>query len=79
METGTKVTLAFFGGAIAGAALLAYLNRDKIDWEGLKPAAADLLSKGEKMKDTLLAKYDMLKDELAKINNPDEIVEADRG
>lgn len=68
MGTGTKVTLAFLGGAVAGAAVLAYLNRDKLDWDSLKPAAADLLDKGEKMKENIMAKFDAIKEELAKLS-----------
>lgn len=58
MGTGTKVTLAFLAGAAAGAAALAYLNRDKLDFQDLKSAAADLLNKGIELKDSLLEKLD---------------------
>ncbi|MBD5642192.1 MAG: hypothetical protein HDQ91_07230 [Desulfovibrio sp.] len=76
MKTGTKVTLAFLGGAVAGAAVLAYLNRDKLDWDGIRPAAADLLDKGEKLKETLLAKFEALKEELSKdVEKKDEVLE----
>ena len=76
MKTGTKVTLAFLGGAVAGAAVLAYLNRDKLDWDGIRPAAADLLDKGEKLKETLLAKFEALKEELSNaVEKKDEVLE----
>lgn len=61
MGTGTKVTLAFLAGAAAGAAALAYLNRDKLDFEGVKSVAADWLNKGIELKDSLLEKLDLSK------------------
>lgn len=64
MNTGTKVTLAFLGGAVAGAAALALLNRGKLDFEYLKPLATELLNKGMDLKDTLLTKMETLKDDL---------------
>lgn len=64
MTTGAKVTLAFLGGAVAGAAALALLNRGKLDFEYLKPLANELLGKGTDLKDTLMAKVDAMKEEL---------------
>lgn len=54
MGTGTKVTLAFLAGAAAGAAALAYLNRDKLDLDGFRSVALDWLNKGIELKDSLL-------------------------
>lgn len=75
MGTGTKVTLAFLAGAAAGAAALAYLNRDKLDFQDLKSAAADLLNKGIELKDSLLEKLDHRKrdgDDLMAEDDPEE-------
>lgn len=54
METGTKVALAFLGGVAVGAAALAVLNRGKLDFDHLKPMAADLFGKGADLKDSIL-------------------------
>lgn len=66
MGNGAKATLAFIAGAAAGAAVVAYLNRDKLDLEKYKPLAKDLLDKGIDLKEALLAKIDTLKEELEK-------------
>lgn len=64
MNTGTKVTLAFLGGAVAGAAALALLNRGKLDLEYLKPVASELVNKGMELKETICAKMDAVKEEI---------------
>lgn len=61
MGTGTKVTVAFLAGAAVGAAALAYLNRDKLDIEGMKSLAADWLNKGIELKDSLFEKLNLQK------------------
>lgn len=64
MNTGAKLTLAFLGGAVAGAAALALLNRGKLDFEYLKPLATELMSKGMDWKDTLMAKMEAMKENM---------------
>lgn len=78
MGTGTKVTLAFLGGAITGAAVLAYLNRDKLDWEKLKPGTAELLGKIDELKAGLLAKLSSLKEDLEKVRDSEDLANEDK-
>lgn len=64
MNNGTKLTLAFLGGAVAGAAALALLNRGKLNFDYLKPLATELMSKGMDWKDVILAKFDAMKENM---------------
>lgn len=64
MDNGTKIALAFLGGAAAGAAALALLNRGKLDLGYLRPLATELMNKGMELKDTIVAKVDAMKEEL---------------
>lgn len=64
MDNGTKIALAFLGGAAAGAAALALLNRGKLDLSNLKPLATALISHGLELKDTVFTKVDAMKEEL---------------
>lgn len=64
MDNGTKIALAFLGGAVAGAAALALLNRGKIDLEYLKPLATEWINKGMDLKDTLIARVDAMKENM---------------
>ena len=53
MSDGTKLLLVFLGGAVAGAAGLAALNRNKLDFGQMKPLLTDLMGKVETMKEDI--------------------------
>lgn len=76
MGTGTKVTLAFLGGAIAGAYGLYYLNRDKMDMEDVKESAAKLAAMGMSLKDTIMETLFPQQEEGEASVQPDEIQKA---
>ena len=54
MSGGAKIFWAFFGGAIAGAAGLAYLNRNRLDFSYMKPIATGCMVKGLNLKDEMM-------------------------
>ncbi len=64
MDSGTKMFLAFLGGAAVGAAGIAYLNRNKMNFEYMKPAATRILSKGMNMKDAVVRKMAAMKEDV---------------
>ena len=64
MSDGTKLLLAFLGGAMAGAAGLAALNRNKLDFGHVKPMLTDLMGKGMVMKDAVMTKVEALKEDI---------------
>ena len=54
MGSGAKIFWAFIGGTITGAAGLAYLNRNRLDFSYMKPIATDYMAKGLNIKDQML-------------------------
>ena len=64
MSDGTKLLLTFLGGAIAGAAGLAALNRNKLDFGQVKPLVTDMMSKGMVMKDAMMSRVECMKEDL---------------
>lgn len=64
MSDGTKLLLTFLGGAIAGAAGLAALNRNKLDFGRMKPLVTDLMSKSMVMKDAVMSRMETMKEDL---------------
>lgn len=64
MSDGTKLLLTFLGGAIAGAAGLAALNRNKLDFGHMKPLVTDLMSKSMVMKDAVMSRMETMKEDL---------------
>ena len=64
MSDGTKLLLTFLGGAIAGAAGLCALNRNKLDFGQVKPWVTDMMSKGMVMKDAMMSKVECMKEDL---------------
>ena len=63
MSGGTKIFLAFLGGAIAGAAGLAYLNRNRLDFSYMKPIATNCIAKGLNLKDQMMRKMTAVKED----------------
>ncbi|MBD5607350.1 MAG: hypothetical protein HDQ93_00675 [Desulfovibrio sp.] len=63
MSGGAKIFWAFLGGAIAGAAGLAYLNRNRLDFSYMKPIATDYMAKGLNLKDQLARKMFAVKED----------------
>ena len=63
MSGGVKIFLAFLGGAAAGAAGLAYLNRNRLDFSYLKPIATDYMAKGLNLKDQMMRKMSAVKED----------------
>ncbi|MDE7371570.1 MAG: hypothetical protein K2N07_07505 [Desulfovibrio sp.] len=64
MSDGTKLLLTFLGGAIAGAAGLAALNRNKLDFGHMKPLMTGLMSKSMVMKDAGMSRMETMKEDL---------------
>lgn len=63
MSGGAKIFWAFLGGTIAGAAGLAYLNRNRLDFGYLKPIATDYMAKGLNLKDQMMRKMSAVKED----------------
>lgn len=63
MSGGAKIFWAFLGGAIAGSAGLAYLNRNRLDFSYMKPIATDYMAKGLNLKDQMLRKMSAVKED----------------
>lgn len=51
------------GGAITGAAGLAYLNRNRMDFSYMKPIATDYMAKGINLKDQMMRKVAAMKED----------------
>lgn len=64
MSDGAKIFWAFLGGAMTGAAGLACLNRNRMDFSHLKPIATDCMAKGINLKDQVLRKVTAVKEDL---------------
>lgn len=64
MSDGTKLLLTFLGGAVAGAAGLAALNRNKLDFGHMKPLMTGLMSKSMVMKDAVMSRMESMKEDL---------------
>lgn len=64
MSDGTKLLLVFLGGAVAGAAGLAALNRNKLDFGQMKPLLTDLMGKGMVVKDAFMGKVETMKEDI---------------
>lgn len=67
MSGGTKIFLAFIGGVATGAAGLAYLNRNRLDFSYMKPIATDWMAKGMNLKDQTMRKIIAMKEDLEDI------------
>lgn len=63
MSGEAKIFWAFLGGAIAGAAGLAYLNRNRLDFSYMKPIATDYMAKGLNLKDQMMRKMSAVKED----------------
>ena len=63
MSGGAKIFWAFLGGAITGAAGLAYLNRNRLDFSYMKPIATDYMAKGLNLKDQMMRKMSAVKED----------------
>lgn len=63
MNGGTKIFLAFLGGMATGAAGLAYLNRNRLDFAYMKPIATDCIAKGINLKDQMMRKITAMKED----------------
>ena len=63
MSGGAKIFWAFLGGAIAGAAGVAYLNRNRLDFSYMKPIATDYMAKGLNLKDQMMRKMSAFKED----------------
>ena len=63
MSGGAKIFWSFLGGAIAGAAGLAYLNRNRLDFSYLKPIATDYMAKGLNLKYQMMRKISAVKED----------------
>lgn len=64
MSDGAKIIWAFLGGAISGAAGLAYLNRNRMDFSHLKPVATDYMARGINLKDQVIRKITAIKEDM---------------
>lgn len=63
MSGRTKIFLAFLGGVATGAAGLAYLNRNRLDFSYMKPLATDCMAKGINLKDQMMRKITAMKED----------------
>ena len=63
MSGGAKLFWAFLGGTIAGAAGLAFLNRNRLDFSYMKPIATDYMAKGLNLKDHMMRKMSAVKED----------------
>lgn len=63
MSGGAKIFWAFLGGAITGAAGLAYLNRNRLDFSYMKPVATDYMARGLNLKDHMMRKLAAVKED----------------
>lgn len=63
MSNGAKIFWAFAGGAVLGAAGLAYLNRNSMDFRYMKPIATDLLTRGMNLKDNFMTRVTAMKED----------------
>lgn len=63
MSDGTKIILAFLGGAITGAAGLVWLNRNRLDFGYMKPIATECMAKGLHLKDQMMRKITAMKED----------------
>ena len=63
MSGGAKIFWAFLGGAIAGAAGLACLNRNRLDFSYMKPMATGYMAKGLNLKDQMMRKMSAVKED----------------
>ena len=64
MSSGAKIFWAFFGGAIAGAAGLACLNRNRLDFSYMMPIATDCMARGLVIKDQMMRKMAAVKEDI---------------
>ena len=63
MSGGAKIFWAFIGGSIVGAAGLAYLNRNRLDFSYMKPIATEYMAKGLNLKDKMMRKMTAVKED----------------
>ena len=61
MNNGMKLGLMFLGGMALGALGAVALSKGKLD---LKPVAADLLSRGMDLKDSVMGKFEAMKEDM---------------
>lgn len=61
MNNGMKLGLMFLGGIAVGALGAVALSKGKLD---LKPVAADLLSRGMDLKDSVMGKFEAMKEDM---------------